>query len=69
MRVVSIPAGAEVVINGVRQRTPSSIDVLEGVSSAYVTFPDGSSTSCTVTIDASTNQLAFRQSGKEISCP
>ena len=69
VKVVSIPAGAEVVINGMRQRTPGTIDVLKGVNSAYITFPDGSSKSCSVDIGANTNQLAFRQSGGTISCP
>jgi len=69
VKVVSMPAGAEVVINGVRQRTPGTIDVLKGVNSAYITFPDGSSTSCSVEIGAGTSQLAFRQSGETITCP
>lgn len=69
VKVVSIPAGAEVVIDGVRQRTPGNINVLQGVSSAYITFPDGTSGSCSLSIDAGTTQLAFRQDGPAVKCP
>ena len=69
VKVVSMPAGAEVVIDGVRQRTPGTIDALEGVSSVYITFPDGTSGSCSVNIGPGTGQLAFRQSGSDVSCP
>ena len=69
VKVVSMPAGAEVVIDGVRQRTPGNINVLQGVSSAYITFPDGTSGSCSLNIEAGTNQLAFRQDGPTVKCP
>ena len=69
VKVVSMPAGAEVVIDGVRQRTPGNINVLKGVSSAYVTFPDGTSGSCSLSIDSGTTQLAFRQDGPTVNCP
>ena len=68
VRLVSLPAGASVVLQGETVKTPGSATFSPGTATAIVTFPDGESRSCQVELKAG-GQLAFRQSADGISCP
>ena len=68
VRLVSLPAGASVVVGGETVKTPGSGSFTPGPATAIVTFPDGTSTSCYVDLKPG-GQLAFRQGPDGISCP
>ncbi len=68
VRLVSLPAGAEVQVQGRTVKTPGSATLVPGGSTVTVTFPDGESRRCSVRLSAG-GQLAFRQDPDGISCP
>ena len=68
VRLVSLPAGATVHLQGQSVTTPGSAQFSSGPSTATVTFPSGASADCAVDLSAGA-QLAFRESGGSVSCP
>ena len=68
VRLVSLPAGASVVVHGETIKAPGSGSFMPGTATAIVTFPDGEARSCSVFLEPG-GQLAFRQGPGGITCP
>jgi serine/threonine-protein kinase len=68
VRVVSVPAGATVTLGGSSAVTPGSLTATPGPATAQVTFPDGSTGSCSVSVSEG-GRLAFRSADGGVTCP
>ncbi|MCP4805061.1 MAG: protein kinase [Proteobacteria bacterium] len=68
VRLVSLPAGAQIDIQGQSITTPGSGQFSSGVSTVGVTFPTGENGPCSVQLSAGA-QLAFRITDGLVSCP
>jgi serine/threonine protein kinase len=68
VKVVSAPAGATVTIDGQRTGTPGELRLSPGTHKAKVSFSDGLSGRCTVTV-AEGGRLVFRGTGGSVTCP
>lgn len=68
VRVVSVPAGATVSIGGASAVTPGSLTATPGSATAQVTFADGSTGSCAVSVSEG-GRLAFRSADGGVVCP